>query len=157
MPHSTTSYLDAFDRQGTITECLSSVIQLIARSDKGDFSLVDRADFSLLLYFLNEELIARNSFSALVRSENDSKDLFINCYNAISDLTDPCKDLHQVSRDNLFFILNFLHEEMKRINTVIHHLNQSSDDLVSFDEKGQIIISDIVNDSPEPKPHSIAI
>jgi hypothetical protein len=154
MPHSTTSYSDAYDRQETITDCLSSVIDLIAQPKKQDFSLVDRNDFSLLLGFLSDELNEDDSFSALAYSKANRQDLFVNCYGAISDLTISCDDLHQVGRDNLFFILNFLHQELKRVNAIMYALNKASGDKVILDKKGDVLMQ---NQPFEKDSSSIAV
>lgn len=156
MPHSITSYSDAFDRQETITDCLSSVIDLIAQPDKNDlsgFSLVDRNDFSLLLHFLSDELTTDDSFSSLNDSKENRQDLFMNCYGAILDLCNPSDDLHVVGRDKLYFILNFLHQELKRVNAIMYALNEVSVDKIVIDDKGNIAIQ---NPSFEKNP-SIAV
>ena len=154
MPHSPTTYSDAYDRQETITDCLSSVIDLIAQPDKDDFSTVDRNDFSLLLEFLSTELIEDDSFSSLNYSKANRQDLFMNCYGAISDLTASCDDLHLVGRDNLFFILHFLHQELKRVNAIMYALNKASVDKVLIDNKGDVVME---NKPFEKSSSSIAV
>jgi len=141
MPHSTISFLDAYDRQETIIDCLSSVVDLISPPEqtRSSFHQVERNDFSLLLSFLNTELIDDHSFSSLTYSKKKRQKLFMDCYGAISDLTCVCDDLHIVKRGNLFFILSFLHQELKRMNDIIYFLNEHRINDVRLDKKGYVI------------------
>jgi len=124
MPISTSSYLDAIDRQESITTCLSSVIDLIASAK--NFEYVSRADFSYLLFFLKAELLNDESWRALRQANSDRQDLFVSCYGAIDDLSNPSDNLQGVDRDHLFFILNFLHEELIQVNQILDCLNNAS-------------------------------
>jgi len=123
MPKST-SYLDAIDRQQSITTCQSAVIDLLAVGK--DFSLVNREDFSFLLYFLKTELLESDSWRSLNQDSLNRQALFFDCYNAINDLSGGGANLSDVSRDDLFFIFSFLHEELIQINQILDCLNDAS-------------------------------
>lgn len=123
MPKST-SYLEAFDRQHSITLCQSSIIDLLAVGD--DFSTVDRDDFSFLLHFLRTELLEDDSWSSLRQDKAHRHELFLNCYQAVDDLTCAEDSLSGVNRDDFFLMLNFLHGELIQINQILDCLNSAS-------------------------------
>jgi len=123
MPTST-SYLGAIDRQQSITTCQSVVIDLLAVGE--GFSLVNRDDFSFLLYFLKTELLEGDSWRSLSQDSPNRQALFFDCYNAINDLSGVDVGLSGVNRDGLYFIFSFLHEELIQINQILDCLNDAS-------------------------------
>ncbi len=132
MPITTSSYLDAIDRQSTLTDCLSSIVDLIALHK--DLEFVDRDNFSLLLGFLDRELLEDNSWYALNHTESDRQDLFLSCYRAVSDLTNADGKMLTIDRDHLFFILHFLHQELIQVNTILDCLNDASNQKIDKPE-----------------------
>lgn len=121
MPNSTFSQLTAYDRQGTLMDCYSSVIDLVVSSK--DLQMVSRDNLALLLDFLHRELITDDCLNFRNRSDSDRQDLYFSCQTTVTNLMDHSCDLQQVERDSLYLLLNFLHDELMHINEIINLLS----------------------------------
>jgi hypothetical protein len=107
----------ALSRQKIIMNCYGYVLDMLANNK--NFETIDQSNFATLLNFLKNELLIVKDNSLNKDTEEDSKHLFIHCYKTITVLLTSNDDLQGVEHGSLFFLFNFLYDELTRVNDII--------------------------------------